>query len=337
MCADAAARGAADRADQRQRLRRRAAPGRGPDGDPSRRLALEASDAARLRRPCGLAPRADRVADQRHRLRARGRMPVWARSGSSSSPSSACRSSPARSRSSSCSGIGCSPAEASHDHGDFGDHARTLVDQYALDHDPDELVSRGSGLAEIVIPPRSEPDRRVMFAGMVTDSGDLVVLAIQRKGEEPRARRRSRSGTRCSSRARGGRSTTTWTTRRPGRRRPDARAAPGGPARAGASEALVVLAGMVILLATARAARGGRPARRGRDRALGRPPIEQAYRGIAWTTVILVAGMIPLSTAMARDRRGRAARRRPGRRRRRRRPPRAPARARSCSRRCSAS
>ena len=26
--------------------------------------------------------------------------------------------------------------------------------------------------------------------------------------------------------------------------------------------------------------------------------IEQAYRGIAWTTVILVAGMIPLSTAM---------------------------------------
>lgn len=26
--------------------------------------------------------------------------------------------------------------------------------------------------------------------------------------------------------------------------------------------------------------------------------IDQAYRGIAWTTVILVAGMIPLSTAM---------------------------------------
>ena len=26
--------------------------------------------------------------------------------------------------------------------------------------------------------------------------------------------------------------------------------------------------------------------------------VEQAYRGIAWTTVVLVAGMIPLSTAM---------------------------------------
>ena len=26
--------------------------------------------------------------------------------------------------------------------------------------------------------------------------------------------------------------------------------------------------------------------------------VEQAYRGVSWTTVILVAGMIPLSTAM---------------------------------------
>ena len=38
--------------------------------------------------------------------------------------------------------------------------------------------------------------------------------------------------------------------------------------------------------------------------------IEQAYRGISWTTVILVGGMIPLSTAMTADRRGRQARRR---------------------------
>ena len=38
--------------------------------------------------------------------------------------------------------------------------------------------------------------------------------------------------------------------------------------------------------------------------------VEQAYRGISWTTVILVGGMIPLSTAMTPDRRGRGARRR---------------------------
>jgi hypothetical protein len=37
---------------------------------------------------------------------------------------------------------------------DLGNLARTLVDQYALDRDPDELVGRGSGLAEVVVPPR---------------------------------------------------------------------------------------------------------------------------------------------------------------------------------------
>ena len=38
---------------------------------------------------------------------------------------------------------------------DFGDFARTLVDQYALDDDPDTPVSRQSGMAEVVVPPRS--------------------------------------------------------------------------------------------------------------------------------------------------------------------------------------
>ena len=52
-----------------------------------------------------------------------------------------------------------------------GDEARTLV-------------SRTSGLAEVVIPPRSDLIGEIVFPGMVTDSGDLVVLAIQRKGEE---------------------------------------------------------------------------------------------------------------------------------------------------------
>ena len=36
--------------------------------------------------------------------------------------------------------------------------------------------------------------------------------------------------------------------------------------------------------------------------------VDEAYRGIAWTTVILVGGMIPLSTAMVRDGRRRTAR-----------------------------
>ena len=67
---------------------------------------------------------------------------------------------------------------------DFGNLARTLVDQYALDDDPDALVSRGSGLAEVVVPPRSALIGETVFPGMVTESGDLVVLAVQRKGED---------------------------------------------------------------------------------------------------------------------------------------------------------
>src|SRR4029077_5649693 len=66
---------------------------------------------------------------------------------------------------------------------DFSDHAGPLVEQYGL-ADGDDLLTRGSGLAEVVIPPRSPLIGDVAFPGMVTDSGDLVVLAVQRKDEE---------------------------------------------------------------------------------------------------------------------------------------------------------
>jgi len=71
------------------------------------------------------------------------------------------------------------------------------------------------------------------------------------------------------------------------------------PLGPGAKRTLVVLAGMVILLVAGVVP----PAVAGLlaagaivvSRVL---TIDQAYRGIAWTTVTLVAGMIPLSTAM---------------------------------------
>src|SRR5262249_19586717 len=67
---------------------------------------------------------------------------------------------------------------------DFGDQARTLVEQYELDHPADTLLTRRSGAAEVVIPPRSDAIGQRVFPGMVTESGDLVVLAVQRKGED---------------------------------------------------------------------------------------------------------------------------------------------------------
>lgn len=44
-------------------------------------------------------------------------------------------------------------------------------------------MTRGSGLAEIVIPPRSELIGESVFPGMLSDNGDLVLRAVQRRGE----------------------------------------------------------------------------------------------------------------------------------------------------------
>jgi di/tricarboxylate transporter len=46
------------------------------------------------------------------------------------------------------------------------------------------LFNRRSGLAEVVIPPRSGLVGQSVFPGMVTDSGDLIILAVQRAGAE---------------------------------------------------------------------------------------------------------------------------------------------------------
>src|SRR3954462_800641 len=67
---------------------------------------------------------------------------------------------------------------------DFSEHARTLIEQWELDHPEDALLTRTTGVAEVVVPPRSELAGERVYAGMGTDSGDLVVLGVQRKGEE---------------------------------------------------------------------------------------------------------------------------------------------------------
>jgi di/tricarboxylate transporter len=183
---------------------------------------------------------------------------------------------------------------------DFSDLARTMVEQYALEHDPAVLVSRRSGLAEVVIPPRSALIGETAFPGMVTDSGELVVMAVQRQGEHLTEETRLAAGDTLLLQG-------TWGALEYHLDDPEVlvvhdpllvrrQAVPLGP---GAKRALVVLAGMVILLVAGvvpPAVAGLLAA--GAIVVSGVLTIEQAYRGIAWTTVILVAGMIPLSTAM---------------------------------------
>ena len=183
---------------------------------------------------------------------------------------------------------------------DFGTLARTLVEQYDLDHEPEALFSRTSGVAEVVIPPRSALIGETVFPGMVTDSGDLVVLAVQRKGEDLPGETEVALGDTLLLRG-------AWGDLEYHLDDPELlvvdqpalvrrQAVPLGP---GAKRTLLVLAGMVILLVSGLVP----PAVAGLFAAgaivlFGVLSPEQAYRGISWTTVILVAGMIPLSTAM---------------------------------------
>jgi di/tricarboxylate transporter len=183
---------------------------------------------------------------------------------------------------------------------DFSNHARTLVRHYDLD-EAAEVMTRSHGAAEVVIPPRSGLIGQRVFPGMVTESGDLVVLAVQRKGEERAGETQLAVGDTLLLQG-------TWGALDTHLDDPDVvvidrpelvrrHAVPLGP---GAKRTLAVLTSMVILLAT-----GAVPPAVAGLLAAGALvvsavlSIEQAYRGISWTTVILVAGMIPLSTAMS--------------------------------------
>jgi di/tricarboxylate transporter len=182
---------------------------------------------------------------------------------------------------------------------DFSAHARTLVHQYGLG-DSEALLTRTQGAAEVVIPPRSGLVGESAFPGMVTESGDLVVLAVQRKGEELAGETSLEVGDTLLLQG-------TWGALEEHLEDPDVLVVDrpelvrrhAVPLGTGATRAIVVLIGMVILLAVGAVP----PAVAGLLAAgalvvTGVLSIEQAYRGIGWTTVILVAGMIPLSTAM---------------------------------------
>jgi len=182
----------------------------------------------------------------------------------------------------------------------FGDLAKTLVDQYRLEDDPDSLLGRRYGVAEVVIPPRSALIGETAFPGMVTDSGDLVVMAVLRKGEHITEETQLAVGDTMLLRGAWGAleyhldDPEVLVVDEPARVR--RQVVPLGP---GAKRSLLVLAGMVVLLVAGvvpPAVAGLLAA--GAIVVSGVLTIDQAYRGIAWTTVILVAGMIPLSTAM---------------------------------------
>jgi di/tricarboxylate transporter len=183
---------------------------------------------------------------------------------------------------------------------DFSSHAGVLTEQYGINLAPGTLVTRSSGVAEVVIPPRSGLIGELAFPGMMTESGDLAMLAVQRKGENLTGENALAVGDALLLQG-------TWVALDRHLTDPDVlvvdhpelfrrQIVPFGP---GAGRAVAALAGMVGLLIT-----GAVP---GVVAALlaaafviltGVLTMEQAYRSIAWNTVVMVAGMIALSAAM---------------------------------------
>lgn len=163
------------------------------------------------------------------------------------------------------------------------------------------LISRDYGVAEIIITPRSEYIGDRVYPGMVTDSGSLVVLAVQRHGTDLGvAEATLRAGDSLLLQGR-------WDALDEHIADPNVvvvdtpdsirrQTVPLGPK---AVPALAILLAMVVVLAS-----GIVPAAIATLVAaiamvlLRVVSVEQAHRSMAWTTLILVAAMIPLSNAI---------------------------------------
>jgi di/tricarboxylate transporter len=168
--------------------------------------------------------------------------------------------------------------------------------------DAEQWFSRETGLAELVVPPRSAFIGEIVFPGMVTESGDLVILAVQRKGLDlgPKEVKLAAGDTLLVQGK--------WTALDENiDNDPDFLAvdAPSTvrrqavPLGLGAKRAIGILTAMVVLMATGVVPSVVASLLAAMAMVLFRVlSPEQAYRGVSWTAVILVGGMIPMSTAI---------------------------------------
>jgi di/tricarboxylate transporter len=163
------------------------------------------------------------------------------------------------------------------------------------------LLSHDYGVAEVIVAPRSSYIGEVVFPGMVTDSGKLVILAVLRHGEDQGVQNVTlQAGDAMLLQGR-------WDALDQHTRDPNVvlvdspeairrQAAPLGPR---VIPAVLIMAGMVILLTfnLVPAAIACLMAAIAMVLA-GVVTSAQAQRSMNWTTLILVAAMIPLSTAI---------------------------------------
>lgn len=182
---------------------------------------------------------------------------------------------------------------------DLSQHAATLAAHYRLDPGS-PAMDRQHGLVEVVVTPRAPYIGDEVFPGMRTESGELVVVAVERGGEQL-SRALLRSGDILLLRG-------AWDAIERNavgddglllvNHPRDIHAQAIGPTK-GAKKAAAVLVAMVILLALGIVP----PALIAMGAAMAMVLIRvitvpEAHRSISLTTLIVIAGMIPLSTAI---------------------------------------
>ena len=163
------------------------------------------------------------------------------------------------------------------------------------------LFNDSHGFSEVVLPPRSRLIGETVFPGMVTESGDLIILGVQRGGENlgPGETVLAAGDTlllqgRWEALEEYGRDPNVLVVASPDMIRSQAR-----PLGTGSIRAIVILAVMVTLLATGVVPRVVAGLAAACAVILLRVlKIERAYRAINWNVLIMVASLIPLSTAM---------------------------------------
>lgn len=166
------------------------------------------------------------------------------------------------------------------------------------------LFNQASGLAEVVIPPRSAYVGERVFPGMATPSGDLMIVAIHRGGEDLGGRPvELRAGDTLLLQG-------TWgaldrqlaTPQVLVVDAPDLVRRQAVPLSHKAAQAIAVLGVMIVLLAgdfvpAAVATLSCAAAMV----LLGVITVPQAYKGIDWNTCVLIGAMIPIAPAMAQS------------------------------------
>jgi di/tricarboxylate transporter len=180
---------------------------------------------------------------------------------------------------------------------DSGLHVKA---QRTADEVTRSLLTRDSGVAETIVPPRSPLAGSVVAPSQVVEGG-LVVLGISRGGRDlGSGPTRLRAGDALLVEG-------PWDALDEAERShdllvvnsPELIRRQAVPLGRGSTPALVILGVMVLLLATgivpAVVAALGAALAMVLLRVL---TVQQAYRGISWTTVLLVAGMIPMATAV---------------------------------------